>query len=480
MKILLTGSNGYVGTRLLSLLLKEGHQVFALARRKESVRIPDGFQNQVDVIEGNLLKSETLSSIPKEIDAAYYLVHSMARNREDFELLDRQAAQNFTQVINKTTCKQIIYLTGLISSDSLSKHLRSRLEVETILKGASCPLTSLRAGIIIGSGSASFEIIRDLVEKLPIMVAPKWVMSSCQPIGISDVLDYLIKVLGNKNCLKETFDIGGPDILTYKEMLMGYAKARHLFRLIFPIPVLTPRLSSYWLILITSTNYFLARHLVESMKNNAVCQNHRIQAIIDKKCLSYQEALRRTLDTIGADEIISTWKESWSSSHLGHLSLEEVERPKEGCLSMTSRLFFPTAPDKVFSRIQQMGDKKGWCYMNWAWRYRGFFDRLIGGVGMRKGRRSLKELHVGDAVDFWRVLHLNQKNYHLILLAEMKLPGDAWLEFKIQKKGLGYEVIQRAIFRPKGAFGRIYWYLLYPIHLILFPGMLRKLVKGLR
>jgi len=479
MRVLLTGANGYIGTRLLAFLLEEGHEVFALARRKNSVRISEGFEKQVTVIEGDLLSKDSLKKIPEEIDAAYYLVHSMTRKDADFESLDHVAAANFVEAINSTHCKQLIYLTGLISSQHLSKHLRSRFEVETILKSAHCPLTSLRAGIIIGSGSASFEIIRDLVEKLPIMVAPKWIMSRCQPIAVRDVIDYLVKVLGNNECLGETFDIGGPDVLTYKEMLLGYAKARKLFRLIIPIPVLTPRLSSYWLILITSTNYFLARNLIESVKNDAVCQNDKIHQIIPKKCLTYEKAIERSLDKIAADQVLSTWKDSWTSSDLGRLSSKDVEVPKHGCLSMSATASFNEHPEKVFSRIEQMGDKRGWCYMNWAWRYRGLFDRAIGGVGMRKGRRSQKKLYPGDTVDFWRVLHVDRTNYRLVLLAEMKIPGEAWLEFKIEKRSQGFELIQTAIFRPRGVFGRLYWYAFYPVHLIMFPGMLRKLIEDL-
>jgi len=479
MRVLLTGANGYIGARLLTFLLGAGHEVLAFIRRKNSVRVPQGSEGKVTLIEGDLLDKESLHSIPKTFDAAYYLVHSMSHQHADFQLLDKRAAQNFVDMVNTTTCWQIIYLTGLISSDHLSKHLQSRLEVEEILKRADPPLTSLRAGIIIGAGSASFEIIRDLVEKLPLMVAPKWIMNLSQPIAVIDVIDYLIRVLGHQKCLGKTFDIGGPDILTYKDMLMGYAKERKLLRLIIPIPVLTPRLSSYWLILITSTNYFIARSLVDSMKNPTVCREHHIQSIIPKTCLSYRAALKRTLDKIAADQIPSTWKDSWSSSRLGRVSQQQVEVPEHGCLSMDAKQTFRARPEEVFARIQQMGDSRGWCYMNWAWRYRGFFDRIIGGVGLRKGRRSLKELYPGDVVDFWRVLDVDHVNYRLLLLAEMKVPGEAWLEFKIDRKEEGFEVIQTAIFRPRGLFGRFYWYLFCPVHLIMFGGMLRKLVKGL-
>ncbi len=469
MVILIVGANGYIGTRLIPLLLAEGHEVVAVARRPESIR-----PSKAKVVQGDLLKKESLEALPKAIDAAYYLVHSMAHKHEDFEALDKQAAENFVSYISTTTCKQVIYLTGLISGKELSKHLRSRLEVETTLKGAKPPLTSLRSGIIIGSGSASFEIIRDLVEKLPIMITPKWVRSLCQPIAVRDILEYLVKVLGHSDCIGQTFDVGGPDILTYKEMLQGYAKVRKLYRLMIPVPLFTPALSSYWLILITSTNYYLARSLIDSVKNNAICSDDRIHKIIPKKCLSYKEAVTRALDKIAADQVESTWKDSWSSAGSG--VPEEMEIPKFGCLSMATGIDFTGDPDAVFQSVQQMGDQKGWCYMNWAWRVRGLFDRALGGVGMRKGRRSKGELKAGDVIDFWRVLHVNPEKRQLTLLAEMKLPGEAWLDFKVEKAPKGYRLTQTAIFRPQGLFGRFYWYIFYPVHLIMFPGMLKRLV----
>ncbi|WP_194847993.1 SDR family oxidoreductase [Candidatus Neptunochlamydia vexilliferae] len=468
-RVLVVGANGYIGTRLIPLLLEEGHEVIAVARRPESIR-----PSKAQAIQGDLLKKESLEALPKEIDVAYYLVHSMAHKYEDFEVLDKRAAENFVSYINTTSCKQVIYLTGLITAIHLSKHLRSRLEVETILKGAKPPLTSLRSGIIIGSGSASFEIIRDLVEKLPIMVTPKWVYSLCQPIAVRDILAYLVKVIDHAGCMGQTLDVGGSDVLTYKEMLEGYAKMRKLHRLMIPVPFFSPHLSSYWLLLITSTNYYLARSLIDSVKNNAICSDDRIQKIIPQKCLNYQEAVTLALDKIAADQVESTWKDSWSSS--GIAPPEDFEIPKFGCLSMGATIDFTGDPDEVFKRVQQMGDRKGWCFMNWAWRIRGLFDRAVGGVGMRKGRRSQADLKAGDVIDFWRVLHVNPEKRRLTLLAEMKLPGEAWLDFKIEKIEKGHRLTQTAIFRPQGVFGRLYWYAFYPVHLIMFPGMLKRLI----
>lgn len=479
MRILLTGANGYIGTRLLARLTKQRHEVIALARRPSSIKIPEKYQNQISVISGDLLNFNSLGSIPRDIDVAYYLVHSMAKRYEDFDRLDKKAAENFVNRINETSCKQIIYLTGLIADEqNLSRHLKSRFEVENILRTAQAPLTALRAGIIIGSGSASFEMIRDLVEKLPIMVAPKWIQSKCQPIAISDVLFYLINILGNSACLGKTFDIGGPDVLSYKEMLKGYAKKRKLFRLIVAVPILTPRFSSYWLILITATNYYLARALIESVKNHAICRNNHIKTIFSHRCLTYREALDRAFERIESDSVSSTWKDSWSSS--GHVSLsgDDFEIPHYGCLSMGAALTFKRDPDEIFERIVMLGGSKGWCFMNWAWRIRGLVDLAFGGVGLREGRRSLTKLNPGDVIDFWRVLHINRKKRELILFAEMKIPGEAWLKFTIQAKDSQHELKQEAIFRPRGIFGRVYWYLFYPIHLIMFPGMLKRLIQG--
>lgn len=470
MKVLLTGSTGYIGTRLLQILAEKGHEVIALARVPESVLIPEKFRNQVKVIPGDLLKE---CDLPKGIDAAYYLVHSMSNNLEDFEKKDKEAAENFIQALAKTSCKQLIYLTGLISSKNLSKHLRSRLEVEKILQTGPVPVTVFRAGIIIGSGSASFEIIRDLSEKLPIMIAPKWVNSCCQPLAVRDVLFYLSEALGKKECMGQTFDVGGPDILTYKEMLLGYAKVRRFFRLIITVPFFTPKLSSYWLIFITATNYFLARSLVDSMKVDAVCTEHKIDKILPRKCLTYKEAVEKALSRIEENGVISSWRDSWTSSGMDPRYYDMLKIPRHGSYQYKITKPFDEDPDKVFKRIYTIGGIHGYYFMDWAWRFRGMIDRFIGGVGLRRGRTRRKVLKSGDTIDFWRVLQVDNKHRVLKLYAEMKLPGEAWLEFKVHQSS----VDQIATFRPKGVLGRIYWWILYPVHIILFPGMLKKIIK---
>lgn len=473
MKVLLTGSTGYIGTRLLQVLAEKGYEVIALARVPESVLIPEKFQDQVKVISGDLFKDFEL---PEEIDAAYYLVHSMSNRLEDFEEKDRKAAENFVKALAKTNCKQLIYLTGLISSKNLSKHLRSRLEVEKILQTGPIPVTVFRAGIIIGSGSASFEIIRDLTEKLPIMVAPKWVRSRCQPLAVRDVLFYLSEALEKKECIGQTFDIGGPDILTYKEMLLGYAKVRGLFRCIITIPFFTPKLSSYWLIFITATNYFLARSLVDSMKVDAVCTEHKIDKILPRKCLTYKEAVKKALNKIEENAVISSWRDSWTSSSMDPKYYDMLKIPKHGSYQYNVTKSFVGDPDEVFRRIYAIGGVQGYYFMDWAWRFRGIIDRFIGGVGLRRGRTRRKVLKSGDTIDFWRVLQVDKEHRILKLYAEMKLPGEAWLEFHVHQNS----VDQIATFRPKGVFGRIYWWALYPIHIILFPGMLSKILRKKR
>lgn len=291
MKILIAGANGYIGTRLLPLLIEKSHHIIALVRDPKRLKIPPN--TSIDIIQADLLNQETLQNIPKDIDAAYYLVHAMSDDPDQFASKDRSSASNFTSAIAKTKCKQLIYLSGLANEPELSKHLSSRLEVEKILRNGSVPITTLRASIIIGSGSASFQIIRDLVEKLPIMVAPKWIQKKCQPIAISDVLYYLTNVLTNDQCLNRSFEIGGPEAISYKNVLLRYAKFRKLKRYIITVPVLTPKLSSYWLIFITSTNYYLARSLIDSLKNDSIKTDFSIDQILLRTCLTYEEALQK-------------------------------------------------------------------------------------------------------------------------------------------------------------------------------------------
>ena len=471
MKILLTGATGYIGKRLLPVLVSQGHQVVCCARDKKRFHPPPSLQCNIEVVEVDFLKEETLQSIPKDIDAAYYLIHSMS-SADNYEELELQSSKNFKKALNNTNVKQVIYLSGIVNEKSLSKHLASRKAVEDELGNGNYKLTTLRAGIIIGSGSASFEIIRDLVEKLPVMVAPKWLNTKCQPIAIGDVIQFLDKSLLNELTFNKSFDIGGPDILTYKEMLHGFAEVRGLKRYIITVPVMTPRLSSYWLYFITSTSYKLATALVNSMKIEVICRNSTINQLLNIKPKSYVEALETAFSKIESNQIISSWKDSLISGQFDHKLSDFLQVPTHGCF-IDRRT--QTIKDKslCIEKIWQVGGNNGWYYANSLWKFRGFLDNLAGGVGLRRGRTHPKNISAGDAIDFWRVLYANKEEGRLLLFAEMKLPGEAWLEFKLNNNQLE----QTATFRPKGVLGRLYWYSVLPFHGAIFKGMINNLVK---
>lgn len=477
MKILLTGANGYIGTRLLPLLIEQGHEIYALVRSRSRITIPAKFQSQLHVIEADLLNPASLLKIPTEIDAAYYLVHSMSYSQK-FAELEATSATNFVRRLENTQAKQIIYLSGLSNEAHLSRHLTSRKRVGEILKEGKVPVTILMAGIIIGSGSASFEIIRDLVEKLPIMVAPKWLKQLTQPIGVRDVLAYLTLVLANPACYGESFEIGGPDVMSYKDLLLNFAKMRGLKRKIITVPVLTPRLSSYWLFFVTGTSFSLARFLVESLINNAVCKENRIQKLFPRRLLSYDEALQLAFTHIEEDWIPSSWKDTMSGSALNPDLSIYVHVPQFGILSDKRTVTFSCSVEDVQKRIWTLGGDRGWLTFNWAWKFRGFLDKLVGGIGLRRGRTHPKRLKAGDALDFWRVLLADEKNRRLLLYAEMKLPGEAWLEFEIIPCETGGILKQTATFRPNGVWGRFYWYSLYPLHNLIFSRMANHIANG--
>jgi uncharacterized protein YbjT (DUF2867 family) len=475
MKILLTGANGYIGTRLLPVLLEQGHDVVCMVRDKRRFAEESDFGNRVSIITGDLLKPDTLGNIPEDIDATYYLVHSMSSGGTQFSRQEFESAMNFVKAIRNTSCKQIIYLTGIVNDADLSRHLSSRLAVENELKKSEIAYTILRAAIIIGSGSASFEIIRDLTEKLPVMIAPKWVNTHCQPIGIRDVLSYLGGILMNEKAFNQTFDIGGPDILTYKEMMLGYARSRNLKRWIITVPLLTPRLSSLWLNLVTSVPYSLARSLVDSMKNEVICKDEKIKTVVPRECFSYMDTLKLAFEKIEQHSIVSSWKDALNRGYLDSSFMDQVKVPQKGTLEYKVKMPFKGPAEEVFENIWGIGGNRGWYYLDWLWNLRGFLDKLFGGVGARRGRTSNVSLKAGDVLDFWRVLLADKKNTRLLLYAEMKVPGEAWLEFKIVNDHGKSHLSQIATFRPSGLWGRLYWYSMYPFHLILFKGMAKKI-----
>ena len=467
MKILLTGATGYIGQRILPVLLEEGHQVVCCVRDKRRFNLSKYSDKPVEAIELDFLDFSSLKVIPDDIDAAYYLIHSMASSGNDFESLEQKTAANFKKRIRQTQARQVIYLSGIINSDELSKHLRSRKKVENILGSAdSYSLTTLRAGIIVGSGSASFEIIRDLVEKLPVMITPKWLNTQTQPIAIRNVIEYLHGVLMHEQTFDRSFDIGGPEVLSYKEMLLTFAEVRNLKRRIFIVPVMSPRLSSYWLYFVTSTSYRLAVNLVDSMKVKVVCHENKLKELIDPDLLSYKRSIELAFNKLEQQDVRSSWTDALSSDVLQKGISNLIKVPTYGCFK-DHRERTVEDPQEVLNRIWAIGGETGWYYGNSLWSIRGFIDKVVGGVGLRRGRKSSHEISAGDSLDFWRVLYADRQEKRLLLYAEMKLPGEAWLEFKIEDNTFH----QTATFRPLGVWGRLYWYVLLPIHALIFDGM---------
>jgi len=470
-KILLTGATGYIGKRLLPVLVKKGYHVVCCVRDKNRFSPPEPLRKSIEVVEVDFLDKKTLDNIPDDIDGAYYLMHSMSTSAQ-YEKLEQEAARNFREALDKNKVRHVVYLSGIVNEESLSRHLTSRKAVEAELGRGKYHLTTLRAGIIIGSGSASFEIIRDLVEKLPVMIAPKWLNTRCQPIAIKDVIAFLEKTLFEKKTYDQNFDIGGPDILTYKEMLLEFARVRGLKRRIGIVPVMTPKLSSYWLYFITSTSYRLATSLVSSMKVEVVARNDEINHLLDVTPMDYETSLRRTFSAIETNEVISSWKDSLISGRINQSLSAFINVPVNGCF-VDSRVRTIKDRQRTINNIWRIGGETGWYYASWLWKIRGFMDKLSGGVGLRRGRTHPNRIDPGDTVDFWRVLYAGKKEGRLLLFAEMKLPGEAWLEFRLEDNKL----FQTATFRPKGLLGRMYWYSVVPLHHLIFRGLINQLVK---
>jgi uncharacterized protein YbjT (DUF2867 family) len=472
MKILVTGTTGYIGKRLIPFLLEAGHQLVCCVR--DLNRIPSQFKNipAISLIEVDFLTFDKNVVVPTDIDVAYYLMHSMSSS-DDFDKLEITCAENFKKYTAPTALKQVIYLSGIVNEKELSKHLQSRKQVEETLKSDTYALTTFRAGIIVGSGSASFEIIRDLVEKLPVMVTPKWLNTKTQPIAIRDVLLYLSRAAGDERLYNNNYDIYGPDVLTYKQMLLLFAKVRGLKRTIITLPVMTPKLSSYWLYFVTSTSYKLASALVDSMKVEVVGRPNNLGELLGVQPMSYEQAVKKAFEIIEQDAIPSSWKDAMVSSRFDKKLSSYIAIPKFGVLK-DEKMRDIINEEEVLNRIWALGGVTGWYYGNFLWKARGFMDKMFGGIGLRRGRTHLSQLEVGDALDFWRVLQADKKEKRLLLYAEMKLPGEAWLEFKIKDNKL----YQSAVFRPKGIWGRLYWYSVLPFHYFIFNGLIDNLVKG--
>lgn len=469
MNVLVTGTTGYIAKRLIPILLEKGHNLYCCVR--DLRRIPEEFKVESNIIfiEIDFLDTSHIT-FPVAIDIAYYLIHSMSTSSSNFMSLEETCAVNFKALISQTSCKQVIYLSGIVNDKSLSKHLSSRFKVEEILKSSDYGLTTFRAGIVVGSGSASFEIIRDIVEKLPLMITPKWLNTKTQPISIRDVLQYLTKALDNTFLFNKSYDICGPDVMTYKEMLLTFAKVRGLKRTIITLPVLTPKLSSYWLYFVTSTSFNLAKSLVDSMRVEVIAKPSNINNLLSVQPISYQQSVEYAFQTIAQNEVVSSWKDALSSGVMTRQLSQYIQIPKYGCFK-DIRTFTVEDSERTLHKIWSIGGETGWYGYNWLWKIRGYIDKLFGGVGLRRGRTNKSSLEAGDAVDFWRVLLADKKDKRLLLFAEMKLPGEAWLEFKLIKNKL----YQRAVFRPKGILGRLYWYSVLPFHAFVFKKMIKSL-----
>ncbi|MDG2437356.1 MAG: SDR family oxidoreductase [Polaribacter sp.] len=473
MKILVTGATGYIGKRLIPLLLNDGHIVVCAVRDKDRAKSYFRGRKNIELVEADFLSFTSLESIPKDIDFAYYLIHSMSNSAKEFHVLEEKCAFNFKRFAEQTTLKQVIYLSGITNDTKLSKHLLSRKNVENTLASKKYALTTFKAGIIVGSGSSSFEIIRDLVEKLPAMIAPKWLDTKTQPLGIRDVLSFLHRAIGKKKLFNKSFDVFGPEVLTYKEMLLQFSEVRKLKRWIYTVPIMTPKLSSYWLYFVTSTSYKLASTLVNSMGVEVIGNKSDINKILDVQPMSYKQAVEFAFVKIKQNSIISSWKDSYiSSGKLKNYVHEFINVPKHGCFKDFKKRKVENR-ERTLNRIWAIGGETGWYYGTFLWKIRGFIDQFYGGAGLRRGRRHPSELNAGDALDFWRVIYADKEKGKLLLYAEMILPGEAWLEFKIEEGIL----CQTATFRPHGLAGRLYWYAVMPFHWFVFNGMINNINK---
>lgn len=479
MRLLVSGANGYIGLRLVRELIDRGHEVLATVRDKRRFPLDDFAETDaLRLVEVDFLDEVSCRSLPGNVDAAFYLLHSMGSGA-GFASKEETCALNFAAAAEMNGWRRIIYLGGLgADREPLSAHLASRRNVESVLDACGVPLTVLRASIIVGSGSASFEIIRDLAEKLPLLVTPRWVKTRCQPIAIRNVLGYLAGCAEDDRTAGRTYDIGGPEVLAYVDLIRRYAKTRGLKRFFLSTRVLSPRLSSWWLVLLTSTSFPIARALVDSMTHETVCHDEEIRGIVPQELLTYQEAVERALSRIAQNRVPSSWTDALAAGTLDPRCFDAVKAPEHGVYQDTRSVPLDAPMEEVKRRIWSIGGHAGWPSMNWAWKIRGALDKIVGGTGLRRGRRHPQELRPGDALDFWRVILADRKKGRLLLYAEMRLPGEAWLEFSIEDLPDGRPGLrQTATFRPQGLFGRLYWFSVLPFHFLLFPRMIRRLAQ---
>lgn len=473
--VLVTGATGYIGGRLVPRLLEKGYRVRCLAR--DAARLQGrAWANRVEICRGDVLEPGSLPAAMQGIETAYYLVHSMFGG-SDFAERDKKAASNFSTAAHQAGVKRIIYLGGLADEGAeLSRHLQSRQQTGEALRQSGVPVTEFRAAVIVGSGSISFEMIRYLTERVPVMVCPKWVYTRTQPIGVREVLDYLTAALETPESSGRIIEIGGAEVITYGEMMTTYARLRGLRRWMVPVPVLTPRLSSYWVNLVTPIPAAIARPLIDGLKNENIVRDPSARQIFPQIIpTDYTTAVERSLNRLDASSPETTWSDALVTSQ-GDIP-PVVLRTYEGMILEHRQRVIQASPEAVYRVFTGIGGKRGWFYMNWAWEIRGLMDKLVGGVGLRRGRRDPDLLRVGDSLDFWRVERL-EPDQSLLLRAEMKVPGKAWLQFTVKPHQDDLSLLsQTAFFAPKGLFGLLYWYGLYPIHSLIFSGLIDQIAK---
>jgi len=468
--ILLTGASGYIGGRLLPLFEAAGERVRCAVRHPAFLKPRVGAGTEV--VYADLLDPGSIRAALYGVHTAYYFVHSMGSD-DDFEERDRQAAKNFADSARMSGVERIIYLGGLAHGESLSSHLASRQEVGKILRDSGVITIEFRASIIIGSGSLSFEMVRGLVERLPVMTTPRWVRSLAQPIAVEDVLDYLLEARDITLEESTVFEIGGADRVSYEGILREYARQRGLRRIIIPLPLLSPHFSSHWLALVTPLYVRVGRKLIEGVRNESTVQDPAALETFSVKPRGLTEAILRAMTKEDHDIAETHWSDALAGSSDGHHWWGVPFGTRR--VDSYSRVLCYT-PEEVFNPIQCIGGKSGWYAYNWMWKLRGAVDRLIGGVGIRRGRRDQCDVREGDAIDFWRVEKF-VPNSLLLLYAEMKLPGRAWLYFEVGPDESGSEVRMTAVFDPIGVWGRLYWYLVYPFHFLVFNGMFKGIVR---
>ena len=468
--VLVTGATGYIGGRLVPRLLAAGYRVRCMVRdpsRLEGRR----WRRDVDIVAGDVLRPETLAAAAEGVDVAYYLVHSMAGGVA-FQERDVEGARNFSRALHDAGGQRIIYLGALGDPGAeLSPHLRSRHETGDALRESGVAVTEFRAAVIVGSGSLSFEMVRYLTERVPILICPRWVFTRVQPLSTRNVLEYLVAALSTPASVGEVIEIGGADILTYADMMTEYAKVRGLARRVIPVPLLTPRYSAGWVHLVTPVPSSIARALIEGLRNEVVMRSDAAARIFPGMALlSYEESVRLALTRLDAGHVETIWSDALSTS-IGDAA-PVVLSSREGMEIEQRQRIVRATPSRVFGVFSSLGGRQGWLVMNWAWQLRGLADRMVGGVGMRRGRRHPSLVRTGDAIDFWRVERV-EDDALLRLRAEMKVPGRAWLEFLVSPHESGGSLLSlTALFAPKGVLGWLYWYAMVPFHALIFSGMI--------